>query len=196
MMVDLFGVERDPRQEGIRFRKSASGSFSRSLLHPGSRPSLGLSWKRLCGSRATKQSISPNLEKPSSAAQVGRKTAEKVHVHQCPRLPIRRARPARLEKSDGTAGFESSNMQRPRSRAFARLFTRMGFPAVARHKRRDVTLHRPGDSTHHHAEPDSFESEFAAAHVSMRMRHGVPMTAPLLPTAARSGLVRPMSKPT
>jgi 4-hydroxyphenylpyruvate dioxygenase len=45
------------------------------------------------------------------------------------------------------------------------LFGQMGFPAVARHRSRDVTLHRQGDINFLiNAEPDSFAQNFARIH--------------------------------
>ena len=45
------------------------------------------------------------------------------------------------------------------------LFAKMGFPAVARHRRKDVTLHRQGDINFIiNAEPDSFAQGFAREH--------------------------------
>jgi 4-hydroxyphenylpyruvate dioxygenase len=45
------------------------------------------------------------------------------------------------------------------------LFTKMGFPAVATHKRKDVTLHRQGDINFIiNAEPGSYSEKYAEAH--------------------------------
>ena len=73
--------------------------------------------------------------------------------------------PLGLENPMGTDGFEFVEYAAPDAQHLRDLFTRMGFPAVARHKRKDVTLHRQGDINFViNAEPDSFEAEFAAAH--------------------------------
>src|SRR5207248_10280796 len=45
------------------------------------------------------------------------------------------------------------------------LFTKLGFPAVAKHKRKDVTLHRQGDINFViNAEPGSYADAYAKAH--------------------------------
>ncbi|HEV2043754.1 MAG TPA: hypothetical protein VGR05_03650, partial [Sphingomicrobium sp.] len=73
--------------------------------------------------------------------------------------------PLGLENPMGTDGFEFVEYAAPDAQLLRDLFTRMGFPAIARHKRKDVTLHRQGDINFIiNAEPDSFEAEFAAAH--------------------------------
>jgi len=73
--------------------------------------------------------------------------------------------PLGLENPMGTDGFEFVEYAAPDAQHLRDLFTKMGFPAVARHKRKDVTLHRQGDINFIiNAEPDSFEAEFAAAH--------------------------------
>jgi len=65
----------------------------------------------------------------------------------------------------GTDGFEFVEYAAPDPELLRGLFTKMGFPAVAKHKRKNVTLHRQGDINFIiNAEPDSFEAEFAAAH--------------------------------
>ena len=65
----------------------------------------------------------------------------------------------------GTDGFEFVEYAAPDAQHLRDLFTKMGFPAVAKHKRKDVTLHRQGDINFIiNAEPNSFEAEFAAAH--------------------------------
>ncbi|MCY7271789.1 MAG: hypothetical protein LH485_07050, partial [Sphingomonas bacterium] len=63
--------------------------------------------------------------------------------------------PLGLENPMGTDGFEFVEYAAPDSALLRDLFTRMGFPAVARHKRKDVTLHRQGDINFIiNAEPD------------------------------------------
>src|SRR4029079_5688193 len=47
----------------------------------------------------------------------------------------------------------------------ASLFTKMGFPEVARHKSKDVTLHKQGDCNFIiNAEPGSYAEDYANAH--------------------------------
>ncbi len=73
--------------------------------------------------------------------------------------------PLGLENPMGTDGFEFVEYAAPDSELLRSLFTRMGFPEVARHKRKNVTLHRQGDCNFIiNAEPNSFAEEFAAAH--------------------------------
>ena len=73
--------------------------------------------------------------------------------------------PLGLANPMGTDGFEFVEYAAPDPELLRSLFTKMGFPAVARHKRKDVTLHRQGDINFIiNAEPDSFESRFAEAH--------------------------------
>lgn len=65
----------------------------------------------------------------------------------------------------GTDGFEFVEYAAPDPEALRALFTRMGFPEAARHRSKDVTLHKQGD-IHFiiNAEPDSFAQEFARKH--------------------------------
>ena len=64
-----------------------------------------------------------------------------------------------------TDGFEFVEYTAPDPTELRALFARMGFPAVARHRSRDVTLHRQGDINFIiNAEPDSFAQQFARAH--------------------------------
>ena len=73
--------------------------------------------------------------------------------------------PLGLENPMGTDGFEFVEYAAPDPELLRSLFTRMGFPAVAKHKRKDVTLHRQGDINFIiNAEPNSFEAQFATEH--------------------------------
>ena len=73
--------------------------------------------------------------------------------------------PLGLENPMGTDGFEFVEYAAPDPELLRDLFTRMGFPAVARHKRKNVTLHRQGDCNFIiNAEADSFAEEFAKVH--------------------------------
>src|SRR5579883_829615 len=64
-----------------------------------------------------------------------------------------------------TDGFEFVEYAAPDPGMLRALFERMGLPAVARHRSKDVTLHRQGD-IHFivNAEPVSFGQRFARAH--------------------------------
>jgi 4-hydroxyphenylpyruvate dioxygenase len=65
----------------------------------------------------------------------------------------------------GTDGFEFVEYTAPDPALLRTLFERMGFPVTARHRSKDVTLHRQGDVNFLiNAEPDSFAQEFARAH--------------------------------
>jgi 4-hydroxyphenylpyruvate dioxygenase len=65
----------------------------------------------------------------------------------------------------GTDGFEFVEYTGPDPTALRSLFETMGFPAVARHRSRNVTLHRQGDINFIiNAEPDSFAQNFARQH--------------------------------
>jgi 4-hydroxyphenylpyruvate dioxygenase len=65
----------------------------------------------------------------------------------------------------GTAGFEFVEYAAPDPALLRDLFERMGFPVVARHRSKDVTLHKQGD-IHFiiNAESDSFAQAFARIH--------------------------------
>ena len=73
--------------------------------------------------------------------------------------------PLGLENPMGTDGFEFVEYAAPDPELLRELFTKMGFPAVAKHKRKDVTLHRQGDINFLiNAEADSFAQQFAKDH--------------------------------
>ena len=83
--------------------------------------------------------------------------------------------PLGLENPMGTDGFEFVEYAAPDPELLRGLFTKMGFPAVARHKRKNVTLHRQGDINFIiNAEPDSFAAAFRPRTWPERLRHGVP----------------------
>jgi 4-hydroxyphenylpyruvate dioxygenase len=65
----------------------------------------------------------------------------------------------------GTDGFEFVEYAAPEPELLRRLFEKMGLPAVARHRSKNVTLHAQGD-IHFiiNAESDSFAQGFARAH--------------------------------
>ena len=65
----------------------------------------------------------------------------------------------------GTDGFEFVEYTAPDPAELRSLFSQMGFPAVARHRARNVTLHRQGDINFIiNAEPGSFAQRFAQEH--------------------------------
>lgn len=65
----------------------------------------------------------------------------------------------------GTDGFEFVEYTAPDTRALERLFTQMGFAAIAKHRSKDVMLYRQGQINFiiNH-EPDSFAQAFAKVH--------------------------------
>ena len=73
--------------------------------------------------------------------------------------------PLGLENPMGTDGFEFVEYTAPDIELLRSLFTKMGFPEVARHKSKNVTLHKQGDCNFIiNAEPGSYAEDFAKAH--------------------------------
>jgi 4-hydroxyphenylpyruvate dioxygenase len=69
------------------------------------------------------------------------------------------------ENPMGTDGFEFVEYTAPDPELLRQLFARMGFPVSARHRSKDVTLHRQGDINFViNAEPGGFGQQFARAH--------------------------------
>ena len=65
----------------------------------------------------------------------------------------------------GTDGFEFVEYTAPDPELLRTLFERLGFPVVARHRSKNVTLHAQGDINFIiNAEPDSFGQAFARKH--------------------------------
>ena len=65
----------------------------------------------------------------------------------------------------GTDGFEFVEYTAPDPQLLRSLFERLGFPVVARHRSKNVTLHRQGEINFIiNAEPASFAQSFARAH--------------------------------
>jgi len=65
----------------------------------------------------------------------------------------------------GTDGFEFVEYTAPDPVLLRSLFERMGFPVVARHRSKNVTLHKQGDINFIiNAEPDGFGQRFAQQH--------------------------------
>jgi 4-hydroxyphenylpyruvate dioxygenase len=70
-----------------------------------------------------------------------------------------------FENPMGTDGFEFVEYTAPDPELLRTLFERLGFPAVARHRSKNVTLHRQGDINFIiNAEAGSFGQRFAQAH--------------------------------
>ncbi|HTP40681.1 MAG TPA: 4-hydroxyphenylpyruvate dioxygenase [Steroidobacteraceae bacterium] len=65
----------------------------------------------------------------------------------------------------GTDGFEFVEYTAPDPELLRRLFATLGFPVSARHRSKNVTLHRQGDINFIiNAEPDSYAQQFARQH--------------------------------
>jgi 4-hydroxyphenylpyruvate dioxygenase len=74
-------------------------------------------------------------------------------------------RPSERHNPMGTDGFEFVEYAAPDPGLLRSLFARMGMPAVAKHRSKDVTLHKQRDINFIvNAEPDSFAQEFARQH--------------------------------
>jgi 4-hydroxyphenylpyruvate dioxygenase len=70
-----------------------------------------------------------------------------------------------FENPMGTDGFEFVEYTAPDPELLRTLFERLGFPVTARHRSKNVTLHRQGDVNFIiNAEKDSFAQAFARAH--------------------------------
>jgi 4-hydroxyphenylpyruvate dioxygenase len=79
--------------------------------------------------------------------------------HDAPRAQISQENPA------GTDGFEFVEFAHPEPAQLHALFKRMGFTAVAKHRRLDTTLYRQGDVNYLvSATPGSHAARFAEAH--------------------------------
>jgi 4-hydroxyphenylpyruvate dioxygenase len=73
--------------------------------------------------------------------------------------------PLGLENPAGTDGFEFVEYTAPDIELLRDLFTKMGFPEVARHKSKNVTLHKQADCNFIiNAEPGSYAEDYANAH--------------------------------
>jgi len=80
-------------------------------------------------------------------------------------MPERAATQQLFENPMGTDGFEFVEYTAPDAELLRSLFEQLGFPVVARHRSKNVTLHRQGDINFViNSEPDSFAQNFARAH--------------------------------
>ena len=71
----------------------------------------------------------------------------------------------RFENPMGTDGFEFVEYTAPDPELLRSLFAKMGFPITARHRSKNVTLHRQGDINFViNAEPQGFGQQFARVH--------------------------------
>lgn len=84
---------------------------------------------------------------------------------QMQQLSNENATPLGIDNPMETDGFEFVEYAAPNPQLLRDLFERMGFPVVARHRSKDVTLHKQGDINFIiNAEPDSFAQKFAREH--------------------------------
>lgn len=77
------------------------------------------------------------------------------------------APPARISPQNpaGTDGFEFVEFAHPHPDQLEKLFRRMGYSPVARHKTKNITVYRQGDINFIlNAEPGSFATRFVSAH--------------------------------
>ena len=94
----------------------------------------------------------------------------------------------------GTDGFEFVEYTAPDPQLLRSLFERLGFPAVARHRSKNVTLHRQGEINFIiNAEPQSFAQSFARVHgpsacaMAFRVRDAAEAYARALSLGAKPG---------
>lgn len=101
------------------------------------------------------QSVLP--DKPNTNS--GNYTAQKKHPAGMAETE------ANLSNPMGTDGFEFVEYTAPNPEQLRALFTQLGLPAVARHRSKNVTLHRAADVNFIiNAEPKGFGQQFARAH--------------------------------
>jgi 4-hydroxyphenylpyruvate dioxygenase len=92
-------------------------------------------------------------------AQLGRKGEKPMATAVADKSPLG------LENPMGTDGFEFVEYTAPDIELLRALFTKMGFPEVARHKSKNVTLHKQGDCNFViNAEPGSYAEQYANEH--------------------------------
>ncbi|GAA4029829.1 4-hydroxyphenylpyruvate dioxygenase [Sphingomonas rosea] len=83
--------------------------------------------------------------------------------------------PLGLDNPMGTDGFEFVEYAAPEPKLLRDLFDKLGFPAIARHKTQDITLHRQGDinfliNAHDESHAADFSKEHGPSAVAMAFR--------------------------
>jgi 4-hydroxyphenylpyruvate dioxygenase len=83
--------------------------------------------------------------------------------------------PLGLENPMGTDGFEFVEYAAPEPQLLRDLFAKLGFPAVAKHRTQDITLHRQGDinfliNAHDESHAADFSKEHGPSAVAMAFR--------------------------
>lgn len=87
--------------------------------------------------------------------------------------------PTQFENPMGIDGFEFVEFASPDPAALHALFRRLGFSAIARHKRKAITLYRQGGVNFLvNEEPDSFAADFAKAHGPCACGFAIRVTKP------------------
>src|SRR5262245_25395921 len=97
--------------------------------------------------------------------QCGAATARTIVMGATPQTAGAGRNSGLFDNPMGTDGFEFVEYTAPDPELLRTLFDRLGFPATARHRSKNVTLHRQGDINFIiNAEPDSFAQQFAKQH--------------------------------
>ena len=83
--------------------------------------------------------------------------------------------PLGLDNPMGTDGFEFVEYAAPEPQLLRDLFAKLGFPAVAKHRTQDITLHRQGDinfliNAHDESHAADFSKEHGPSAVAMAFR--------------------------
>src|SRR6201989_1217088 len=74
-------------------------------------------------------------------------------------------KPVQFENPMGVDGFEFVEFAAPDAKLLHTLFPQLGFKAVAKHKKKAITLYRQGECNFLvNEEPNSFASDFAKKH--------------------------------
>jgi 4-hydroxyphenylpyruvate dioxygenase len=100
------------------------------------------------------------LEMPPSQEQLNRQRSIRMATQLAEEKGV-----LGLDNPMGTDGFEFVEYTAPDTDVLRDLFTKTGFPAIARHKRKDVTLHRQGEINFViNAEIGSYAENYAREH--------------------------------
>src|SRR5262249_22060228 len=103
----------------------------------------------------------PPAVRPSPSGEGGRRHGGYIgpFPHHAPAATISAQNPI------GTDGFEFVEFAHPQPLELARLFRRMGYSPVARHRTKNITVYRQGDVNFIlNADPGSFATRFVSAH--------------------------------
>jgi 4-hydroxyphenylpyruvate dioxygenase len=107
--------------------------------------------------------------------------------------PVPAPAPALFANPHGINGFEFVEFAAPDAAGLHQLFKTMGFTAIARHKRKAITLYRQGECNFLvNEEPDSFAADFAKVHgpcacgFAIRVRDGAAVFNAVLANGAEA----------